>query len=135
MRWHFCRRPSRSEPALADLARHQDVAEKFIAACTSGSFDGLLAVLAADASGEVDIREGELVVGAARVARGILHYWSNPGTTIVSQFAGGQPALLAFSGRELAGILLLDIEAGLIQTIHALGDPAKLDLVRSQLAG
>jgi RNA polymerase sigma-70 factor, ECF subfamily len=124
-----------SEPAPADLARHQDVAEKFIAACNSGSFDGLMAVLAPDASGEVDIREGVLVVGAARVASGILRYWSNPGTTIVSQFAAGQPALLAFSGRELAGILLLDIEAGLIQTIHILVDPAKLDLVQSQLAG
>jgi RNA polymerase sigma-70 factor (ECF subfamily) len=123
-----------SEPAPADLARHQDVAEKFIAACTSGSFDGLLAVLAPDASGEVDIREGVVVVGAAWVASGILHYWSDPGTTIVSQFAGGQPALLAFSGRELTGILLLDIEAGLIQTVHVLVDPAKLDLVRSQLA-
>jgi RNA polymerase sigma-70 factor, ECF subfamily len=122
-----------SEPAAADLARHQDVAEKFIAACTSGSFDGLLAVLAPDASGEVDIREGILTVGAVPVASGILRYWSNPGTTIVSQFVSGQLALLAFTDRELAGILLLDIEADLIQTIHVLVDPAKLDLVRSQL--
>src|SRR5262252_6251899 len=85
-------------------AEHRLVTEKFIAAATGGDLDGLLAVLAPDAWGDVDYgpetaRPHVVVIGAVRVARHLLHFWG-PGTTLVSHPVGTQPAVLGFTGRE-----------------------------------
>jgi RNA polymerase sigma-70 factor (ECF subfamily) len=52
----------------------------------------------------------------------------------VSQPVGGQTALLAFIGRELAGIILLTIDDGRVKKVHVVAEPTKLSLVRSQLS-
>ncbi|HEX6934048.1 MAG TPA: RNA polymerase sigma factor SigI [Streptosporangiaceae bacterium] len=120
-------------------AEHRLVTEKFIAACANGDLDGLLAVLAPDAWGDVDYGPGAarphvVVTGAERVGRHLLHFWG-PGTTLVSVPAGGQPATLGFTGRELAGVLVFGTQAGRIQTVHVITDPAKLRFLTLQLAG
>ena len=45
----------------------------------------------------------------------------------------GQPAVLAFTGRELAGVLVFTMRGGLIQAVHVIGDPRQLDFFSSQL--
>jgi hypothetical protein len=45
----------------------------------------------------------------------------------------GQPALLGFTGRELAGVLVLTVRGDRIQSVHVIGDPRQLRLVSSQL--
>jgi hypothetical protein len=45
----------------------------------------------------------------------------------------GQPAVLAFTGRQLAGVLVFTMRGGLIQAVHVIGDPRKLDFPSSQL--
>lgn len=117
---------------------HRLVTEKFIAACASGDFSGLLEVLAPDAWGGVDLgpddpRSAEVVTGAERVARNLLHYWGPP-ATLVSHPVGGQPALLGFFGRELAAVLVFSMSGELIQAIQVIGDPRKLGFLRSQLS-
>jgi RNA polymerase sigma-70 factor, ECF subfamily len=123
--------------AEVGAAEHRQVTERFIAACAGGDLDGLLAVLAPDAWGDFDAGPGDprsvgVVRGAVRVARHLLHYWSH-GATLVSHPVAGHPALLGFTGRELAGVLVLTMRGDAIQAVHVIGDPRQLGFVRAQL--
>jgi RNA polymerase sigma-70 factor, ECF subfamily len=117
---------------------HRRVTEKFIAACASGDLSGLLEVLAPDAWGAVDLgpdatRSPGVAHGAERVARNLLHFWG-PDATLVSAPVAGQPALLGFYGRELAGVLVLGTRGEVIESVHVIGDPRQLGFISSQLA-
>jgi RNA polymerase sigma-70 factor, ECF subfamily len=109
-------------------AEHHAVTEKFIAACANGDLDALLAVLAPDAWGDIDLGPGgpvrEMVHGAARVARNLLRFWGP--ATLVSQPLAGQPALLGFRGRDLAGVLVLGMRGDVVESVHVIADRRKL---------
>jgi len=114
---------------------HREVTEKFIAACASGDLDGLLQVLAPDAWGEFDggpDRSTPVTRGAVGVARRLLHFWGS-GTTLVTLPVAGQPALLGFVDRKLAGILVFTMRDEVIQAVHVIGDPRQLAFVGAQL--
>jgi RNA polymerase sigma-70 factor (ECF subfamily) len=118
-------------------AEHRQVTERFIAACSNGDLGGLLDVLAPDAWGDVDLGPGVtgfagVFKGANRVARNLLRFWGQ-GATLVSLPVGDQPAVLAFTRRELAGVLVFTMRGELIQAIHVIADPRKLDFLSSQL--
>jgi RNA polymerase sigma-70 factor, ECF subfamily len=116
-------------------AEHRQVTEKFIAACASGDLDSLLEVLAPDAWGGLDLGPGTqrpVVTGAERVARNLLRFWGPP-ATLVSHPVAGQPALLGFLGRDLAGVLVLTMRGEVIQSVQVIGDPRKLSFLQSQL--
>jgi RNA polymerase sigma-70 factor, ECF subfamily len=124
---------------LADIgaAEHREVTEKFIAACAGGDLDGLLEVLAPEAWGDFDAGPGDprtfgVIRGAGRAAGNLLRYWG-PGATLVSHPVAGQPALLGFTGRELAGVLVLTTCGDKVQAVHVIGDPRQLRLVSAQL--
>lgn len=119
------------------VSEHRLVTEKFIAACATGDLDGLLAVLAPDAWGEVDLgpddpRPRGVVHGAGRVAANLLHFWG-PHATLVSHPVGGDPALLGFIDRVLSGVLVFSMRGEKIQSVHIIGDPRQLSFLRSQL--
>ncbi len=118
-------------------SEHRQVTEKFIAACANGDLDGLLQVLAPDAWGEFDggpdnPRARAVIRGAVRAARSLLHFWG-PGTTLVSHPVAGQPTLLGFVDRVLAGVLVFTMRDGKIQAVHVIADPRQLAFVSSQL--
>jgi RNA polymerase sigma-70 factor (ECF subfamily) len=118
-------------------AEHRQVTERFIATCSNGDLGGLLDVLAPDAWGDVDLGPGVtgfagVFKGANRVARNLLRFWGQ-GATLVSLPVGDQPAVLAFTRRELAGVLVFTMRGELIQAIHVIADPRKLDFLSSQL--
>ena len=128
------------EAARFDIpsAEHREVTEKFIAACARGDLNGLLDVLAPDAWGEVDLgpdatRHPPVTVGAEHVARNLLSYWG-PRATLVSLPVAGQPALLGFFDRQLAGVLVFTMRGDVIQAVQVIGDPRKLAFLRAQLA-
>jgi len=117
---------------------HRQVTEKFIAAAAGGDLDGLLAVLAPDAWGDVDLGPGDarargVIHGAERVARNLLRFWGPP-AILVSQPVGGDPALLGFFDRTLAGVLVFTMRGEKIQAVHVIGDPRKLSFLSSQLS-
>jgi len=118
-------------------AEHRLVTEKFIAACATGDLDGLLAVLAPDAWGDVDLGPGVpplgVVHGAEAVAGNLLRFWG-PEAVLVSHPIAGQPALLGFRGRDLAGVLVFGMRGDLIQSVHVIGDPRKLSILGLQLS-
>ena len=117
-------------------AEHRLVTGKFIAACSNGDLSGLLGVLAPDAWGDVDLGPAaarlDVVVGAENVARNLLRFWGQ-GARLVSHPVAGQPAVLAFTGRELAGVLVFTMRGELIQAVHVIAGPRKLDFLSSQL--
>ena len=49
------------------------------------------------------------------------------------RFPAGQPALLGFVDRVLAGVLVFTMRDGKIQAVHVIGDPRQLAFVSSQL--
>jgi hypothetical protein len=75
-----------------------------------------------------------VVTGAGQVAGNLLRFWG-PGATLVSHPVGGQPAVLAFRGRTLAGLIVFTLRGELIQAVHVIGDPRKLGFVSAQLSG
>ncbi len=94
-------------------------------------------MLAPDAWGDVDLGPGDprargIVHGAERVARNLLHFWGAP-ATLVSHPVGGDPALLGFFDRALAGVLVFTIRGEKIQAVHVISDPRKLSFLSSQL--
>ena len=118
-------------------AEHRQVTEKFIAACASGDLDGLLEVLARDAWGDFDGGPGDrrdlgVIHGATAVARRLLHFWGPP-ATLVTYPVSGQPVLLGFSGRELAGILVFTMNNEQVQAVHVIADPRQLGFLSAQL--
>ena len=121
-----------------ESAEHRLVADTFIAACASGDLDGLLAVLAPDAWGDIDLgpAAGEprsVVTGAENVAANLLRFWG-PGSTLVSFPAGGQPALLGFHGRILAALLVLRMRGEQVEAVHVIADPAQIGFLSRHLA-
>lgn len=118
-------------------AEHRRVTDKFIAACATGDLQGLLAVLAPDVWGYVDLGAESVgrpaaAAGAPRVARNLLHYWG--GATFASLPVNGQPAVLAFTGRRLHGVLVFTVDGELITSVQIIGDPRKLGFLRSQIS-
>ena len=117
-------------------AEHRRVTEKFIAACAHGDLDGLLEVLAPDAWGDFDAgpsggRDLGATHGAVRVARRLLYFWGS--ATLVTYPASGQPVLLGFIGRELAGILVFTMSGDRIQAVHVIADPRQLGFLSARL--
>jgi RNA polymerase sigma-70 factor, ECF subfamily len=131
----------RSAPACRQLASR--ARQKIAAGPGSARFGiasaehRLLEVLAPDAWGDVDLGPGVtefsgVFRGAKRVASNLLRFWGQ-GATLVSLPVAGQPAVLAFTGRQLAGVLVFTMPGELIQAVHVIGDPRKLDFLSSQL--
>jgi RNA polymerase sigma-70 factor, ECF subfamily len=120
-----------------ESAQHRLVTDKFIAACAGGDLDGLLAVLAPDAWGDVDLgptaESRSVVTGAENVAANLLRFWG-PGSTLVSHPVGGQPALLGFHGRALAALLVLRMRGEQVEAVHVIADPAQIGFLSRQLA-
>jgi RNA polymerase sigma-70 factor, ECF subfamily len=118
-------------------AEHRAVTDRFIAACAGGDLDGLLAVLAPDAWGEVDRGPGVPAIpvtrGAAEVAGNLLRFWGPP-AVLVSQPVGAQPALLAFVDGQLSAVLVLVMRGDLVEALQVIADPRKLSLLRRELA-
>ena len=118
-------------------AEHRLVTDKFIAACARGDLGGLLAVLAPDAWGDIDLGPAaeprSVVTGAQNVAANLLRFWG-PGSALVSQSVGGQPVILGFHGRALAALLVLRMRGGQVEAVHVIADPAQIGFLSRQLA-
>ena len=86
--------------------------------------------LARRARQKISARQPRFDVAAAEHE---IRFWG-PGATLVS-YPGGQPAILGFRGRQLAGILVLTMGDEVIQGVHVIGDPVQLGFLGSQLGG
>jgi RNA polymerase sigma-70 factor, ECF subfamily len=130
---HRARLALRAERPLTpevDLTEQRLVTERFISACANGDLDGLLAVLAPDVEGDVDLgpndrRTGVVVHGAQSVARNLLRYFGS-WTTLVEIPAAGPAAALAFVVGRLYAVITLTTRGDTVIDIHVTVDPDKI---------
>jgi len=122
----------------AEPAEQRRVAERFIAACAGGDLAALLILLDADVAGQADLGPGlgkaPIQVGRDRVAANLLRFFGDDGVTLVSQPMNGCPGILAFRDGALWALVVLEIEDGVINDIHATLNPLTLGPV-SALVG
>jgi RNA polymerase sigma-70 factor, ECF subfamily len=114
-------------------AEHHRVVEQFIAAASGGDLDALMALLDPDVAsdstpgGVIDAKTGKPAVGREAVARkavGFLGPHSN--TTLVSWSINQQPAIVVTHNGVIIVVLLLTLRDGLVEHLHAVGDPIGL---------
>jgi RNA polymerase sigma-70 factor (ECF subfamily) len=114
-----------AEPARPDpeIARHRILAERFIAVCTGGDIDELMAILDPDIVGEATMfGHGPLVVvqGRPNVARRILSFFG-PATDsrLVPLAIEHSPGMVAFAGGRLMAVMKFEETDGLISHIDS----------------
>jgi RNA polymerase sigma-70 factor (ECF subfamily) len=110
---------------------HRLVTDRFIAACASGTFEDLLAVLDPDVSGGVDLFPGLVVRGARSVATNFLRYWQT--ATLVSLPFVDNPCLLGFVDRDVAGLISLTVDGEHVTEIHVYVEPRAIDFLREHV--
>ncbi len=121
----------------ADQEIHQQVTERFLAACTTGDVHGLMAVLApevtlvADGGGRAPapLRPIE---GADKVARFLLAVVERElatGLRIVPADVNGSPGFVAVSGNTPIATIAFDIAGGRVQAIYLVSNPDKLTAI------
>jgi RNA polymerase sigma-70 factor (ECF subfamily) len=119
-------------------AAERSVAQEFVAACSSGEVARLMELLDPDVVGHADlgpgVGAGRPVKGRDRVGANLLRFFGGPDVVLVTQPVNGRPGALAFRDRELVAILSFTTRAGLINDVHAIGEPRLLAFVASQFA-
>jgi RNA polymerase sigma-70 factor, ECF subfamily len=112
-------------------SEHRVVVERFIAACSGGDLDALLQVLDPDVAG--DGTPGGVnpaipaLVGRDNVAKRLLALLGpRSGSTLMSLAVGDQPAIVVTRESTIVVLLLLDVRDGVIDHVHAVGDPIGL---------
>lgn len=121
-------------------AEQREVTERFIAACSRGDVEGLLAVLDPNVAGDVELGptmpQPPAIVGARNVAESILRFFGpQTAATLLALPAEGGAALVAFARDRIGALISLTLYEGKVVHIHALVDPVKLAPIAQELGG
>ncbi|MGV9821884.1 RNA polymerase sigma-70 factor [Nocardia xishanensis] len=135
-RKHVQARRKRCEPV--DAARIARITEQFTTAATTGDTQGLLSLLAPDATWTAD-SGGKVtaarrpVVGAEKVAAVLVNIFHTrrrtPDMRIEMVTCNNTPAMVAYRGDHLEGVFLIEIFGGKITDLYAVRNPDKLATV------
>ncbi|MGK8489284.1 RNA polymerase sigma-70 factor [Nocardia asiatica] len=135
-RAHVQARRKRFEPvAAAEIAR---ITEQFMTAATTGDTQGLLELLAPDATWTADgggrvVAARRPVVGAQQVAAVVMAIFHlrqrTPDMRIEMVNCNNTPAMVAYSGDHLEGVFLIEIVADKITDFYVIRNPDKLAAV------
>jgi RNA polymerase sigma-70 factor (ECF subfamily) len=132
-REHVQARRKRFEPA--DSATTAEITEQFLTAAATGDMDGLLSMLAPDATWTADSggkasAARRPVVGAGKVAKAIIGLFrlgqKLPDVRIETAVYNSAPAVIVYSGDHLEGVFLVEIIDGKITHFYAMRNPEKL---------
>ncbi len=129
-RWRVREGRPRFAPSSAE---HEDLTRRFVRACTDGDLDGLLALLAddatawADGGGKVSAARRP-VRGATNVARYLLGVAAKTPAHAVShaRALNGQPGLVVEVDGKVVAALVLDIAHERVAVIYIVVNPDKL---------
>jgi RNA polymerase sigma-70 factor (ECF subfamily) len=105
-------------PRDIEINEQRVVVERFIAACTGGRIEDLMAVLdpAVTVSSAGDGRTDH-VDGAPQVARRIVHFLSRPDVTLVPMPVEDHAGVAAFRNGRVGALLKFDIADGVVRHI------------------
>ena len=132
-REHVHARRKRFEPV--DSATTAEMTERFMTAAATGDMDGLMAMLAPDATWTADSggkasAARRPVVGADKVAKvmvGLFRFTERMADVRVETAVyNGAPAVVVYSGDQLEGVFLVEIIDGKITHLYAMRNPDKL---------
>jgi RNA polymerase sigma-70 factor (ECF subfamily) len=116
-----------------DSALHRQVSERFIEACSGGDLEGLLTLLDPAVDGAGDTVPG-VVVGADKVAPGILRYLGPPASPMLLHLpVGDRIGIVAMHDRRVLALVLLTISDGLVVHVDALAGQAPRAAVTAAL--
>lgn len=119
-----------------DPAAARRLSERFAAAASDGDLDGLVAVLATDATGHFDSggvfpdAPTEVVVGAETVARQLLASVGGLGLEFQVAEVNAEPGIVIRRRGRVLSVLALEFADDRISAIHGVGNPKKLGHVR-----
>ncbi len=133
-REHVQSRRKRFEPA--DSARTAELTEQFMSAASTGDVDGLMAMLAPDATWTAD-SNGKAsaarrpVVGARKVASILTALFRvaaerMPDVRFETAVYNSSPAMVVYNGDQLEGVFLIEISDDKITHFYAMRNPDKL---------
>ncbi|MFD1542543.1 RNA polymerase sigma factor SigJ [Nonomuraea guangzhouensis] len=125
-------RRRRFEPV--DAAESTRITEQFMTAAATGDMEGLLALLAPDATWTADsggkaTAARRPVVGAAKVAVLVMELFRagrRPDSRIEMVNCNNAPAMAAYDGDHLAGVCLFEVGDGKITNFYVIRNPDKL---------
>ncbi|MGW4774036.1 RNA polymerase sigma-70 factor [Nocardia sp. NPDC004278] len=132
-RAHVQARRKRFEPV--DAARITQITEQFMTAAATGDTEGLLLLLAPDATWTADsggkaIAARRPVVGAEKVARCLVDLFHSarrtPNLRIETVNYNNAPAMVVYRDDRLEGVFLIEIVDGKITNFYAIRNPDKL---------
>ena len=133
-REHVHARRNRFGPV--DVQRTEQITEQFMTAATTGDMEGLMALLAPNATWTADsggkaqaIRRP--VVGAKKVATLITRFLrvapqQVPDVRFETARYNNAPAVVVYSGQEVKGVFLVEVIDGKITNFYAMANPDKL---------
>jgi len=118
-----------------DPQEQRRVVDAFIAACAGGNLKALLLLLDPSVVGWADVGGTLAVVnqpnvGRETVARQVMRFFGDPGTTLTAKDINGEPGIVALRSGVVAAVLALTVKEHLITRIYAVVDPRKLAHVR-----
>jgi RNA polymerase sigma-70 factor (ECF subfamily) len=129
-------RARRKRFAPADPTRTARITERFMTAAATGDVEGLLAMLAPDATWTADgggkaTAAREPVVGAENVAAMVVGLFRTgqrlqPDLRLEAATCNGVPAMVAYSAGRLDGVLLIEIVEEKITNFYVIRNPDKL---------
>lgn len=113
---------------------HADMLKRFMEAWIARDIDGLMSLLAeditvwADSGGKVTGAARHPIQGRHKVARAAIGLLASapPGTTFEMTEVNGLPALLIRFQRQIAGVVMLEVEGELISAVRNIANPDKL---------
>jgi RNA polymerase sigma-70 factor (ECF subfamily) len=126
----------------ADRRHGRELTRRFLAACTTGDLDGLLALLAedvvvySDGGGKVQAarrpvfgadRASRLLIGIARKAP--------PGMTADEVDINGQPGVVLRVDGTAISAMVVDVAEGRINAVRIVANPDKLGALQASLSG
>jgi RNA polymerase sigma-70 factor (ECF subfamily) len=132
-REHVHARRKRFEPVDANTTAQ--ITEQFLTAAATGDLDGLLSMLAPDATWTADsggkaTAARRPIVGAEKVARaimGLFRYGQRmPEMRVKTAVYNNAPAVVVYSGDHLEGVFLVEIVDAKITHFYAMRNPDKL---------
>jgi RNA polymerase sigma-70 factor (ECF subfamily) len=132
-REHVQSRRKRFEPV--DAAATAQITEQFMTAATTGDLEGLMAMLAPDATWTADsggkaTAARRPVVGADKVAAILINMFRfgqrMPNVRFEMVNCNNAPAMVVHSGDHLEGVFLIEITDGRITHFYAMRNPDKL---------
>jgi RNA polymerase sigma-70 factor (ECF subfamily) len=133
-REHVQARRKRFEPA--DSAMTAELTGQFMAAASTGDVDGLMALLAPDATWTADsggkaTAARRPVVGARKVAAVLAALFRTaaqrmPDVRFETAVYNSSPAMVVYNGDQLEGVFLIEIVDGKITHFYAMRNPDKL---------